>query len=418
MHPEDTKFAKGLKKFLKSAKASNDSVDRILRSLPPLADSPARDVVRGIAGRFVGARPESDGTVVDASIAESMEALLRMGFRETVSVLLEHDAAVLAGLDQSKLLLFGVSETTISAWVKARSGREEGDQKELAGKLIESAMAHPERAMESALASWVCRAMPPGQLGRLVPLVVIDFHGKPSKRLLETVLLRDKDGNFVTEWLAGEPDRIPATAEIVRRNPKCLRHVLDSAWKWLGHSAAKVLRPFYADLMEEFPRTKNRRRSEWSGNLLSLAGTLVPMADKNETAGELLQDLQRLGIRVWKDSEESGDRHRTWAFIQSGNKSLAGESGGLSREQAKLLGIAIMRARKGKDALAELESAFVNLGVARFGREGERVAYDAIIHNDLDGGLLPGDEVLVKRSGFRLGKTVLVKADVTGAPDR
>jgi len=73
---------------------------------------------------------------------------------------------------------------------------------------------------------------------------------------------------------------------------------------------------------------------------------------------------------------------------------------------------ALRRARNGKDPMVELESACVNLGATRFGEVGEVVAYDATIHDDLDGGILPDDPVKIMLSGLMFPDGTTVKAEV------
>jgi hypothetical protein len=59
----------------------------------------------------------------------------------------------------------------------------------------------------------------------------------------------------------------------------------------------------------------------------------------------------------------------------------------------------------------------VNLGASRFGEIGEVVTYDATIHNDLDGGLLPEDPVTIVRPGLKFPNGATVKADVRLIPE-
>jgi hypothetical protein len=196
-------------------------------------------------------------------------------------------------------------------------------------------------------------------------------------------------------------------------NQKLLKLAMDSAQVWLMHSHADSLVAFYTEIFREFPASREKARAVQTGRLLTLAGSLLPIADSHPAAASLLQELQSLSLRVWKSSIESPDRHRTWAFIQSGNRTLSeSERPGLTPDQARTLCIAIMRARKGKDALVELESAAVNLGGVLFGSEGEPAIFDATVHNDLNGGLLPDDPVTIVRPGILLDDNRLVKADV------
>ncbi len=409
MHPEDATLAKSLQKnFLE--KSSDGNTIRRLQSEFPKIDRKNVSIILELALEIQTADSDHPPPVPRK---EKYLNLLEYGLPATVAALLEYDQSF-KHLELADLPLIACTEDTIGRWIEARSS-ESSDARSLAKELIDLCLEEPEKALGSALARWTCRNIDLKSLRRLIPVVAADGQQQPGKDLLGIVLLRDKGGDFITRWLK-EYGRTEATAERIKASPRLIRHVLNSSEKWFQHPNADLLTPIYMELIGDLPSSTGKPRAELSGRLLSLAGSLVPIAERHPAATNLLQQLQTLGLNTWMASSESKDRHRTWAFIQAGNQALSSdEEDTLSPKQAKHLGVAVLRARKGKDPLAELESAYVNLGGERYGCEGETVTYDATIHNDMDGGLLPGDPVTIIRSGIRCGDSGIVKADVRAA---
>jgi len=407
----DSTLSKALKKRFESRRKSEGSEVPPQPDLPVIQPAEAELAIRQILEKLDEDKEHDSGWF--ETILEPFQILLNKDFRETIAACFEFDPKILGRLEIHDLPLLACTEATVSRWIKERAHGDSAVGKRLTADLVKHATQYPGEALKTALASWVCRTIDAKQIRKLVPLVAADLENPPEQRLIEQALLRDKNGDFATAWLRDNRERLESTASRIHSNPKLLRHVILLAPKWIRHPHADVLPPLYVALMQDLPGSQRKQRAEASGRLLSLAGALVPVAEKSKSAGVLLHQLQQLGLKAWKDAAKTNERHRTWAFIQSGNRTLTGDKDSeLRPDQAKHLGIALMRARKGKDPLVELESAAINLGGVRFGEVGETTSYDATIHNDLDGGLLPGDPVVVVRPGLRYGGANLVKVDV------
>lgn len=416
MHPDDQKLSKALQKYFASSSARKSSATPNLIDLYHIPDREITTRVTSILGNRPPGASTSDGpALVDHEVRDAYSFLLCAGYTVSVSILLQNDPTTLFSLQIPDLPLIAASESILTRWIELRAKKDSKTGGAIAEEMIRIALDDPAKALDTALAIWCCRNIDPNQLRKLSPVVAADQARSSKQWLLDVVLLRDKSGDFVTSWIREDHNRLNLTAERFRLNPKLLKLAMDSAKEWLMHSHADSLVALYTDVFREFPASREKARAEQTGRLLTLAGTLVPIADNHHAAAALLQELQSLSLRVWRSAIDSSDRHRTWAFIQSGNRTLSeSENSVLSPDQAKTLCLAIMRARKGKDALLELESAAINLGGVRFGSEGEADVFDATQHNDVNGGLLPGDPVTIARPGIRFGDNRIVKADVLG----
>lgn len=420
MHPDDQNLSKAIQKYFASSSKKKGSGSAPQLDLRQIHDHEITSRVTLILGDRSLEPSDSPATAaMNQEVRDAYSFLLKAGYNASVSTLLQNDPGTLSSLEICDLPLISTSESVLTRWIELRPKTGDKADGSIAAEVLQIALNDPATALESDLAVWCCKNIAPVQIRKLSPIVAADQASGNKQGLLDIVLGRDKLGNFLTSWIRDDHSRLSPTADRFRLNPKLLKLAMDSAADWLQQPNAEVLVGLFSEIFRDLPHSTGATRAEHSGRLLTLAGSLIPIADNHPAAAALLQELQALGLQVWKSSIESSDRHRTWAFIQSGNRTLSEtESSELGPDQAKALCLAIMRARKGKDALIELESAAVNLGGVRFGSEGESASFDAIIHNDLEGGLLPGDPVTIARPGIRFNENRIVKADVIEQTNR
>lgn len=418
MHPDDAKLSKSIRILLaikEPAEAKNER-EALLSSLDHWSET--KDALRALLQHTSELDSEEQEKPAREGRLTHYQSLLTAGLNETTGVLLADDQEVLMSLGPTDFGIFACRESVIPEWIKAQADREEPKTpKELQGELFSAALEEPDEAVQCALASWACRAMEPRTLRKLIPLVAADFNSETRQGLLEQVMLRDRDGDFTIRWLKEKPELASQTSERILFSPRLMQHALNSAPKWFRHPSAEPLVEIFKDWVSGLPGSTRKHRAELSGRLLTLAGALVPVADRSAAANKLLSELQTIGLQVWKSAADTENQHQTWTFIQSGTSLEADDKVELNSDQAKQLSLALLRARKGKDALTELESACVNLGASRFGEIGQVVTYDATIHNDLEGGLLPDDSVTIVKSGIKFPNGATVKADVRLNPD-
>jgi hypothetical protein len=133
-------------------------------------------------------------------------------------------------------------------------------------------------------------------------------------------------------------------------------------------------------------------------------GTLDAMA---ETVGKLR-----------KTTHEPILQSRTWVLQNLRQESLRREEGlQLASEWVRHLASAFENAARGFSATEILTAMANNVGLTSVGTKGELVRYDPIRHEDLDGGLLPGDPAFIKEVGLAHDDTIAIRAKVKRAAD-
>lgn len=391
------------------------AADALNKFLKHLEDEELKKAVRSVFS-FLQARRNalSLGQILSPPFA-MVELLRNSGFPSSVSAALAAMDQELAELEFEHIRLIAFRESTIDNWLKRKAGKDDELLNPLKECLIELAISDPQFALASELYSWFSRNLEAKRLRESKPLLAAASarHHPKAAAMFAVLVAKDKSGDFVIDWISEGEERLKSLVELSQIDSQLFDVLQKGAPAWLKHGRANLLVGLYTGMHSNLGSRTGNNRADSVAQLLTLAGTLLPLAENNEAAASILQQLQAISLAVWKEAGESPDRHRTWAIIQAGNQSLApSQSDTLTPLQAKHLGIALIRARKGKDALLELESAYVNLGGEKFGKEGESVEYDATIHNDVDGGLIPGDPVIIIRPGIRCGASGIVKADV------
>lgn len=391
------------------------AADALKKLLKQMEDEDIKQTVRTVFS-FLQTRRKAiaSGKPLEAPF-EAVELLRISGFPSSASSALAAMDKELAELEFEHIRLITFRETIIDNWIKQKAGKDDELLNSLKERLIDLAISDPQMTLASDLYSWFARNLDAKRLSDSKPLLVAAAarHHPKAAEMFAVLVPKDKSGDFVIGWISDGEERLKRLVELSQIDSRLFDALQKGVPTWLNHGQANLLVELYRGMHSNIGSRTGSNRAESMGQLLSLAGTLLPLAEETESAASILQHLQTISLSLWKESGDSPDRHRTWAIIQAGNQFLTPSgSGNLTPQQAKHLGVAVLRARKGKDALLELESAYVNLGGVKFGKEGESVAYDAIVHNDVDGGLIPGDQVTIVRPGIRCGDSGIVKADV------
>lgn len=349
---------------------------------------------------------------------ESLEVLIKKGFLASVTAALSGMDREISELGDNHLHLITLSEGLIDKWLKEKSGNGQSNTESRKRMLFEKAISNPAEALSSALHSWFCKNIDSKHLCDAKPLLseAAERYLKKLATMLAILVSRDKTGDFVFDWVSSSDGNLKLLIDSSHSDQRLFEGIQKSGPTWIEHSKAQILVDLYDGLHSRLELTAQQQRATASAQLLSLAASLIPLAEKNQIAAEILLRLQAISLSVWNKSSDTPDRRNTWAIVQAGKNPLGSASQSpLSPESAAILGLALRKSRKGKDALIELESALVNIGVERFGEIGTTVTYDPLQHDDTDGGLIPGDAVILTASGFRYSGKVIVKASVSVA---
>jgi hypothetical protein len=408
--------------FQAAAKPSDSPAERdkaagaLQKFLDQLDDEELKQSVRSVFAFLQARRKALTSGKSLAAPFEAVEHLRTSGFPASASSTLAAMDKELAGLELKHIRLIAFREATIDNWIKQKAGKDDRVTNSLKESLIELAISDPQMTLGSALYSWFARNLDASRILESKPLLIqaAARHHPKAAEMFAILLPKDKSGDFVIGWICDGEERLKRLVELSQIDSRLFDALQKAAPTWLKHGQANLLVDLYRGMHSNIGSRTGSNRAESTAQLFTLAGVLLPLAEANEAAAAILEHLQTISLAVWKDAGDSPDRRHTWAIIRAGNDQLdSATDAALSPESASILGLALRKSRKGRDAITELESALVNIGVERFEVAGSSAIYDPLVHDDIDGGLLPGDRVIVSASGFRFNGKVIVKAPVT-----
>lgn len=84
----------------------------------------------------------------------------------------------------------------------------------------------------------------------------------------------------------------------------------------------------------------------------------------------------------------------------------------ITKEGAQILVLAFEMLYRDLSPKDVLTATAKNLGLTQLGKKGEPVVYAPRNHEDLDGGMLPGDNAVIEESGWLFGKDLIARAKV------
>lgn len=84
----------------------------------------------------------------------------------------------------------------------------------------------------------------------------------------------------------------------------------------------------------------------------------------------------------------------------------------ITKEGAQIIALAFEMLYRNLPAKDVLTATAKNLGLTQLGKKGETIVFVPRNHEDLDGGMLPGDSAMIEEPGWLFGKDLIARAKV------
>jgi len=407
MNPFDRKLAgvfkalaKGTPDDAKAQKANKDFRnvhERVVDdALGAKIDFLFKDFSRPLAERHKPAPEEA---------VESVCALRDKGFSETAAFAFSvwHDATEKLSLQQA--LNAAPTLACFTAWAKARRISAE--------EIEQSSLANPDELYTTVGADWLLARAKPRDV---LPLLEFCLARRPRPKYLPqwdealtVALKKDKRGNllaFVLQHSWPNEDPLRALSEAVRSNRTAFKMTVDHLPAILArkesNSSCVV---FVESLFDALVMTDGVER-EFETAAMARLGTGILVADRRGQQSEaVLRLIQQLAHRLRNLTRDEAQESRTWVF-ENLSRDDATPDGKLrvTLEGARHLALAFQKAEQGFAPKDILTVTALNLGLSPISKKGETVVFNPLRHQDIEGGLLPGESAVVEEGGWRFGK--------------
>jgi hypothetical protein len=290
-------------------------------------------------------------------------------------------------------------------------------KKEVEARLL----ADPAKCYATAGADWLMIHAKPE---RALPMLELVLNRKERPKTLPTwadalgpALRKDKRGAVLEailrhRWADHGP--VAILGEAVRLNRALLKSTVE-------HLPTLLCKPDAPDtgvslveaLFAPLHSTQGAERELVTAALARL-GCGILLQDRRGPQAEAVLALIALAARRLRNlTTDEGHQARTWVLenLSPGSEPAPGKAQ-VTLDGARQLGVAFEKAAQGFSAKDILGVTARNLGLTPVGAKGETVSYNALKHEDLEGGVLPGDNALIEEPGWALGQDVVMRAKV------
>lgn len=394
------------KAILKALKNASDRTARDM-ALKRIRSQPLNEAFRSLMGQL---QKKVETDVLLRDLAELVRAKMLYAAEY---IFLEH-VKLLVGADMEEILLVAATPKCFQTWLE----RAPDSQARLNGA-TERIRAAPSQAAQSVLAWWFFSHAPVTMLSSgaavlLEPNNAREFVG--GEELLAAAFSRDKDGKFLARLIAiagGEAKGLENLMETIRSHDETLKLFIKLFPKTTESITLELAKTVPLLLFSGMRQETESRRRQSCSHVLRLAADLMGMADSIKVDA-ILVELDRLSSKIEHVTSAHSDLRDTCGIRYLGHQRIS-QGAKISDEGADLIALAVEKVHRGDAPLLIVEATAFNLGLRPVGEVGATGIYDPFIHNDTQGGMLPGAAIRVTRKGWKLGERIVERAKVESA---
>ncbi|SRR6266540_565921 len=296
---------------------------------------------------------------------------------------------------------------------------------DLRARMLAGLLDKPRLAAKSAALDWFVTKGKTPELVKLVPLLVSLRERVPyllsAEQLFTKALSKDKSGKLLRACLilaTSDSASFAQLRSLVRMEPKLFPMLVAALPKTISDLDGKMAVDLFESLVSEFPKVPAKLREELSGSIAVLVGRVLKRK-RRKPLEQRIVEIVGSNLSGWLAAMEKLSSPSGFWLIASADAFLQARNanGQVSPYAAGLVASSIAKAKEGFGADALLEALAINFGMEPFGEVGGRITFDARLHDDTAGGLLPGHDATVRERGWKLKEQVVQKAKVVPSHD-
>jgi hypothetical protein len=415
MNPLDRKLTTVFKALLKGpaegSKRERAGKDfREVRSR--VVDAELGQTLDGLFAKF--SVPPAERVKPDAAVVfEIVGALRDRGFVSAPALLFKHWREVVCIQKLEDVLPVAPDAASLELWRKAARV----PAKEVEGRLL----ADPVNTYATAGADWLLlRAKPEQALPVVEKLLRRSERPKtlpPWAETLVSALKKDKRGALLERLLRHPwPDKGPLSTlgEVVRLNRTLLKNTVEHLPEILCKKDAPEAGAFLVkELFAPLFSTQGAEREFVSATLARLGCGILVQDRRTPAADVVLGLIAQTARRLRNLTKDETIEARTWVLenMGAGGEPADGKVQ-VTVEGARHLALAFEMLAEGLPAKDVLTATARNLGLTPVGNKGEAAIYNPLQHEDVEGGMLPGDNAMIEEPGWAMGPDAVMRSKV------
>jgi hypothetical protein len=344
---------------------------------------------------------------------ELLRDFLAIGYTSAAAELFQYRLTDLENVPLGELLSVVPNTACLEKWSKS----VKKPAPEIEGELF----ADPFRAYQTAGADWLLAHAGPEQL-RPIHKLLLSRETRPKflpqwNEVLLSLFKKDKKGEILEALIfaaANNPGAAKTLIEFILSSRSVFKAIPDALAVILTRKIpSPVAGAFVQELFAPF-FARDDSENELASAVLARLGTAILLAERRTTeADTVLEFIRKSAQRLRSITKGIPNQSRTWILdnLLVEERQPDGKLC-INLQGARHIALAFEKVDQGFPPKEILSVTARHLGLTPIGRRDEIVPYDPLKHDDLEGGLVPSDSVLIVEPGLAFSNEAVLRAKV------
>ncbi len=344
----------------------------------------------------------------------SLHGLLERGFAKTASVVFVVCIDFLNTLDLERILSIAPTVICLDKWMKAAKLSK--------GQVESHLLSQPDQTYVTIGADWLLGHAKPDMF---LPLLELFFARHPRPRYLAPwnealafALKKDKRGELLLSILRDtwpNQGRIRTLSEVIRSNRELFKTIVDLLPKLLAQEESDIAITEFVNLVFDISTATGSEERKFITVALARLGTGIllnnPRTQNTKAVLTAISKTMRQARNLARGEAVQSD---IWVLENLRNEEtpMPGKLC-VNLQGARYIALAFEKANEGFPVKDILSVTARYMGLTPIGKSGDTVSYDPLQHEDVDGGLIPGERVKILESGWAFNEEAVMRAKVT-----
>jgi hypothetical protein len=235
--------------------------------------------------------------------------------------------------------------------------------------------------------------------------------------VLCATLKKDKKGEFLRSLITVADNRSAGTKtliEAITSNRLLFKSIPEALSLILTHKEPCPLAVNFAMLLFDPVFVCDSTKREISSVILARLGTSILLADRRSQEADVVLDfIRKTSQQIRTITKGESNQSRTWVLENLLEEERQPEGKlCVNLQGARHIALAFEKVDQGFPPKEILSVTARHLGLLNIGRRDEVVSYDPLKHDDTEGGLIPGDTVVILEPGLAFNNEAVLRAKV------
>jgi len=353
--------------------------------------------------------PDSSG----AEAAGLVRALLSIGYTATAAEYFNFSVGRLQEMNLWEVLPLIPNAACFDKWLKIA--------KKPVREILNELLSQPRRAYDTAAADWLCSRADAKSLAPVLDLIISrqprPKHLPSWHEVIVTGLKKDKKGMLLRALIATAADVSTGTktlVEVITSNRQLFKSMPEALTLILTHKQACQPAVNFVTLLLDPTLIPDCDQRETTSAILARLGTGILLAERrSQEADVVLEFIRKTSRQLRSITKGETSQSRTWV-LENLHVEERQPDGRLcvNLQGARHIALAFEKVDQGFPPKEILSVTARHLGLLTIGRRDEVVAYDPLLHDDTEDGLVPGDTVVILEPGLAYNNEAVLRAKV------